>query len=125
VLGQGAGRVNLAGASSVNATFSPASLSFGIVKRTKGLTLPGELDLTNVSNFPITFTFAVQQLETNPKLDVSLSAASAPLASGQTTAITLNLFTKKKPAKGDYTGYIIVSDSLGQTLHVPYWVRYN
>lgn len=125
VLGQGAGRVNLAGASSVNATFSPASLSFGIVKRTKGLTLPGALALTNVSNFPITFTFAVQQLETNPKLDVSLSAASAPLASGQTTAITLNLFTKKKPAKGDYTGYVIVSDSLGQTLHVPYWVRYN
>jgi subtilisin family serine protease len=125
VLAQGAGRVDVARAAAVNATFSPASLSFGINKRQKKLTLTADLALTNVTSGPDTFTFAVQQIETKAKLDVSLSSASVPLAAGQTTTITLNLFTKKKPAKGDYTGYIVVSDSLGQTLHVPYWVRYN
>jgi minor extracellular serine protease Vpr len=127
VLGQGAGRVDLAAASSVNGTFSPPSLGFGIKKRKNNLTLTAELAFTNVTAAENTFNFSVQQLDAVSPLVVSLSAASITRAAGQTGAVTLSIFLKKKKKaeKRDYTGYVNVSDSLGQTLHVPYWVRYK
>jgi len=127
VLGQGAGRVDLAGASSVNATFSPASLGFGIKKRKNNLTLTAELAFTNVTAAQNTFNFSVQQLDAVSPLVVSLSTASVTRAAGQTGTVTLSIFLKKKKKaeRRDYTGYVNVSDSLGQTLHVPYWVRYK
>jgi len=127
VLAQGAGRVDLAGASSVNATFSPASLGFGIQKRKNNLTLTADLAVTNVTAAENTFNFSVQQLDSVSPLVVSLSTASITRAAGQSGAVTLSIFLKKKKKaeKRDYTGYVNVSDSLGQTLHVPYWVRYK
>ena len=127
VLGQGAGRVDLAAASSINTTFSPASLGFGITKRKNNLTLTADLAFTNVTAAENTFNFSVQQLDAVSPLVVSLSTASITRAAGQTGTVTLSIFLKKKKKaeKRDYTGYVNVSDSLGQTLHVPYWVRYK
>ena len=127
VLGQGAGRVDLAGASSVNATFSPPSLGFGIKKRKNNLTLTADLAFTNVTAGENTFNLSVQQLDADSPLVVSVSTASITRAAGQTGTVTLSIFLKKKKKaeKRDYTGYVNVSDSLGQTLHVPYWVRYK
>lgn len=127
VLGQGAGRVDLAGASSVNTTFSPPSLSFGIQKRKNNLTLTADLAFTNVTAGQNTFNFSVQQLDADSPLVVSVSSASITRAAGQTGTVTLSIFLKKKKKaeKRDYTGYVNISDSLGQTLHAPYWVRYK
>ena len=127
VLAQGAGRLDLSRAAAVNATFSPASLSFGIVKRKNKLTLNGDLAFTNVSNSQSTFNLSTQQLDSNSPLVVSVSSDSATLVAGQTRTITVSIFLKKKnkAEKRDYTGYVNVSDGLGQTLHVPYWVRYK
>ena len=82
---------------------------------------------TNVTAAQNTFTFSVQQLDAVSPLVVSLSTPSITRAAGQTGTVTLSIFLKKKKKaeKRDYTGYVNVSDSLGQTLHVPYWVRYK
>ncbi len=128
VLAQGAGRVDLARAAAVTATFSPASLSLGIQKRKNKLTLTAGLSFTNVTTSQNTFNVSVEQLETSVSpLVVSASSNAVTLAAGQTGSVTFSIFLKKKKKaeKRDYTGYVNVSDSLGQTLHVPYWVRYK
>ena len=127
VLAQGAGRVDVARAAAVNATFSPGSLSFGIIKRKNKQTLAADLAFTNVSSGQDTFNLSVQQLDSNSPVVVSVSSDSATLAAGQSRTITISIFLKKKKnaERRDYTGYVNVSDSLGQTLHVPYWVRYK
>jgi minor extracellular serine protease Vpr len=128
VLGQGAGRVDLARAAAVPATFFPASLSLGIKKRKSQLTLATGLSFTNVTSGENTFNLSVQQLETSVSpLVVSVSSNAVTLGSGQTGSVTFSIFLKKKKKaqKRDYTGYVNVTDSLGQTLHVPYWVRYK
>ncbi|HWN98269.1 MAG TPA: S8 family serine peptidase [Blastocatellia bacterium] len=127
VLAQGAGRVDLAAASSVDATFSPASLSFGIKKRMNQLTLTADLAFTNVTADQNTFNFNVEQLDQASPLVVSVSSNSVTRAAGQTGHVTVSIFLKKKKKaeKRDYTGYVNLTDSLGQTLHVPYWVRFK
>lgn len=128
VLAQGAGRVDLARAAAVTATFSPASLSFGIKKRMKNQTLTAGLSFTNVTSGQNTFNLSVQQLEDSVSpLVVSVSQNAVALGAGQTGSVTFSIFLKKKKQaeKRDYTGYVNVTDSLGQSLHVPYWVRYK
>ncbi|MFY9610106.1 MAG: S8 family serine peptidase [Blastocatellia bacterium] len=128
VLAQGAGRVDLARAAAVTATFSPSSLSLGIKKRMKNQTLTAGLSLTNVTSEQKTFNLSVQQLENSVSpLVVAVSSNSVTLEAGQTRSVTFSIFLKKKKKaeKRDYTGYVNITDPLGQTLHVPYWVRYK
>lgn len=128
VLAQGAGRVDLARAAAVATTFSPSSLSLGLRKKMNQQTLTASLSFTNLTNGPNTYSLSVQQLETSVSpLVVSVSSNSVTLGAGQTDSVTFSIFLrkKKKAEKRDYTGYVNVTDSLGQTLHVPYWVRYK
>jgi len=125
VLATGAGRVDLSRAALVNATFQPASLGFGINKlKKKAVSLNQEMSITNTGDSTTTLTFSVQQLNPDDGVTVALNSTSATLAPGQTATLNLTIDAKKKAPKRDYTGYVNATDSTGQTLHVPYWVRF-
>ncbi|HSO73785.1 MAG TPA: Fn3-like domain-containing protein, partial [Blastocatellia bacterium] len=121
-------RLDLARAAAATATFSPASLSLGIRQKMNQQTLTTSLSFTNVTSGQNTFNLSVQQLEgTESPLVVSVSENVVTLEAGKTGSVTFSIFLKKKKKaeNRDYTGYVNVTDSLGQTLHVPYWVRYK
>lgn len=126
VLAMGAGRVDLARAASVTATFSPASISLGINKlKKKDVSLSQDLVVNNAGNSQNTYTFSVQPLDTGDGVVASLaSPATVSLAPGQSGTVKLNIAAAKSAAKRDYTGLVIVTDSSGQTFHLPYWVRF-
>jgi hypothetical protein len=126
VLDQGAGRVNLDRASVVSATFLPAALSFGKNKLKKQVTVSQSLAVTALAG-PTTFTFSIQQLDPDPKgkLTVSLSSTSLTLAAGQTGTVTITIDATKKAEKRDYTGFVLVNGSDGQSFRVPYWGQFK
>ena len=123
VLDTGGGRVDLARAGSISATFSPASLSFGIRKLKKSdVTASIDLKFTSQVDGVNTFTIGVQQL--NPGDGVTVTTSSGlSLARGQTGTATITIHAIVSSQKRDYTGYVMFAGG-GQTLHVPYWVRF-
>ena len=124
VLDTGGGRVDLARASSVSATFSPASLSFGIRKLKKNdVDVSLDLNITSLVDGQNAFTVSVQQLDPGDGVNVAPSVSAVSLARGQTSTITVRNTAIVGSQRRDYTGYVLVSGG-GQTLHVPYWVRY-
>ncbi len=124
VLDTGGGRVNLARASSVSATFSPASLSFGIRKLKKNdVDVSIDLNITSMVDGQNSFTIAVQQIDPGDGVNVAPSVSAISLARGQKTTVTIRNTAIVGSQRRDYTGYVLVSGG-GQTLHVPYWVRY-
>lgn len=126
VLATGAGRVDLGQAATVSATFEPASLSFGILALKKQPVATNlSFTITNASGNPGTFTFSVQQLDPGDGFSATLtSPASVTLNAGQSATATLAINAAKAAAKRDYTGFVNVVDPQGQTLHVPFWVRF-
>jgi minor extracellular serine protease Vpr len=126
VLAMGAGRVDLARAASVTATFSPASISLGINKlKKKDVSLSQDLVVNNTGDAQNTYTFSVQPLDPGDGVIASLtSPATVTLAPGQSATIKLNIAAAKSAAKRDYTGLVVVTDSSGQAFHLPYWVRF-
>jgi minor extracellular serine protease Vpr len=124
VLETGGGRVDLARASSVSATFSPASLSFGIRKLKKNdVDVSLDLNITSLVDGQNAFTVSVQQRDPGDGVDVAPSVSAVSLARGQTSTVTIRNTAIVGSQRRDYTGYVLVSGG-GQTLHVPYWVRY-
>jgi minor extracellular serine protease Vpr len=126
VLAMGSGRVDLARAASVTATFSPASISLGINKlKKKDVSLGEDFTIKNVGDAQNTFTFSVQPLDAGEGVSASMAApAPVTLAPGQSQTVRLNVAAVKSAEKRDYTGLVVVTDSSGQTFHVPYWVRF-
>jgi minor extracellular serine protease Vpr len=123
VLDTGGGRVDLAGASSITATLSPASLSFGIRKLKKNdVSVSIDLKVTSVINGQNTFTVGVQQLDPGAGITVTSSTPSLSLTQGQTGTATITLAAVVGSLRRDYTGYVMITGG-GQTLHAPYWVR--
>jgi subtilisin family serine protease len=127
VLATGAGRIDLSRASEVSATFAPASLSFGVNKlKKKNVSLSLDFNITNESGIPDTFLFSVEQLDPGDGVVASIaSASSVSLAAGQTAVAQLSITAKKSSEKRHYTGYVVVTNSSGKTLRVPYWVRFK
>jgi subtilisin family serine protease len=127
VLATGAGRVDLSRAGEVSATFAPASLSFGVQKlKKKDVSLSLDFTVTNVSGVQDTFTFSVEQLDPGEGVVARVATASSlSLSAGQTATAQLAVTAKKKSEKRHYTGYVIVTNSSGQTLRLPYWVRFK
>jgi minor extracellular serine protease Vpr len=124
VLDAGGGRVDLARASSVSATFSPASLSFGIRKLKKNdVDVSLDLSITSLVDGQNVFTIEVQQIDPGDGVNVVSSVSSVSLARGETNAVSIRNTAIVGSQRRDYTGYVVVSGG-GQTLHVPYWVRY-
>jgi minor extracellular serine protease Vpr len=124
VLTEGGGRVDLDRASSISALFAPSSLSFGTVKNKKKVTVSSDLTITAQHDGTTDYTLSVQELDPDPaNVSLSLSQSSISLGKGESATITLTIKAAKKSQKRDYTGYIIVAGSDGQTLRVPYWIR--
>jgi minor extracellular serine protease Vpr len=130
VLSQGAGRVDLARAISVTATFSSdggaGSISFGVKKlKKKALSLSEDFVIKNVGDGQNTFNFSVQPLDPGDGVVASITTpASVQLAPGETQTVRLAIAAAKSSEKRHYTGLVVVTDSTGQTFHVPYWVRF-
>lgn len=125
VLDDGGGREDLALASSVNATFSPASLTYGFLSvLSQPVTVSKDLQITNQSGGPNTYTITFQNL--NPGTGISLSSSASPVspAAGQSTTVTINLTAAASAPVGDRTGYVVITDQNSQVLRVPYWVRF-
>lgn len=126
LLATGAGRVDLGQAAGVAATFAPASVSFGITKLKKKVSVSREVRITNKQSVTDVFTFSIAQLDPGEGVDVAItSATSFSLAPGQTATATISINAKKAAEKRHYTGYIVVNNSAGQTQRVPYWVRFK
>lgn len=124
VLDTGGGRVDLARASSITATLSPASLSFGIRKlKGKDVSVSIDLKVTSVIDGQTTFTVGVQQLDPGDGITVTTTTPSLSLTRGQTGTATITMAAVAGSQRRDYTGYVMITGG-GQTLHVPYWVRY-
>jgi hypothetical protein len=125
VLSTGGGRVDLERAAGVAATFSPASLSFGINKlKKKDVTLNLELKVRNVTGDSASFSIVVDQLDPGEGVTVAPSTDSLAISAGETASVTLTITALRLVAKRrDYTGFIRVTSG-GQTQNVPYWVRF-
>jgi subtilisin family serine protease len=124
LLGTGGGRIDLARASSVTATLLPASLSFGIRKlKGKDVSVSIDLKVTSVIDGQNAFTVGVQQLDPGDGITVTTSTPSLSLTRGQTGAATITIAAVAGSQRRDYTGYVMITGG-GQTLHVPYWVRF-
>lgn len=124
VLDTGGGRIDLAGASSVTATLSPPSFSFGIRKlKGKNVNVSIDLKVTSVIDGQNSFTVAVQQLDPGDGITVSTSTPSLSLTRGQAGTATITMAAVAGSQRRDYTGYVLITGG-GQTLHVPYWVRF-
>jgi minor extracellular serine protease Vpr len=129
-LAMGAGRVDLARAAAVTATFSSengtASISFGINKlKKKAVSLKQNLVIKNAGDGQNSYTFSIQQFDPGDGVVVSLlTPVTVSLASGQSETVQLGIAAAKSAKKRDYSGLVIVTDSLGQAFHVPYWVRF-
>lgn len=124
VLDTGGGRIDLAGAGAATATFSPASLSFGIRKlKAKDVSVSIDLKITSLIDGQNSFTVNAQQLDPGTGITVTSSTGSLSLTRGQTSTATITMAAVAGSQRRDYTGYVLVAGG-GQTLHVPYWVRF-
>ncbi len=124
VLDVGGGRIDLARASAVSATFSPASLSFGIRKLKKNdVDTSLDISITSLVDGQNSFTITVQQLDPGDGVNIEPSVSTVSLANGQTSTVTIRNTAIVGSQRRDYTGYVLVTGG-GQTLHIPYWVRY-
>jgi minor extracellular serine protease Vpr len=124
VLDAGGGREDLALASSVSATFSPASLSYGNVSvGVQPVQVSKDLQITNQSGGADTYAISFQNL--NPGSGISLSASTTPVspAAGQSATVTITITAAGGASNGDRTGYVVITDQSNQILRVPYWVR--
>ena len=65
----------------------------------------------------------MQQLNPGDGITVTPSTGSLSLARSQTGTATITITAIAGSQRRDYTGYIVVTGG-GQTLHVPYWIRY-
>lgn len=126
VLDDGAGREDLSLASSVNATFSPASLSYGFVTvGSQSVQVTKDLQIKNESGGANSYSISFQNL--NPGTGISLTTSASPVspAAGQSTTVTITLTAAAGAAAGDRTGYVLITDQNSQVLRVPYWVRFQ
>lgn len=124
VLDAGGGRVDLAQASSITATLSPSSLSFGIRKlKGKDVNVSIDLAVTSLIDGQNSFTVGVQQLDPGDGITVTSTKPSLSLTRGQVGTATITMGAVAGSQRRDYTGYVMITGG-GQTLHVPYWVRF-
>lgn len=109
----GGGVINVANALNTPAMASPASLSFGLVKKQDKKTI--QVSLKNSSN-----TKEVYHLSANK--DVKVSAKSLKLKKGASGKFTVTVKGKGEADK-DYQGYINITDNKGRKIHIPYHFR--
>ncbi len=126
LLAAGAGRLDLQRAGGVGAIFEPATLSFGINKlKKKTVTRTIDLKITSILDGTNSFNISVERIQPDERVTVAPSVNSVTLARGESATVTVTMTAIKKGTRRDHIGYLLVNDALGQTLRVPYWVRYR
>jgi minor extracellular serine protease Vpr len=126
----GSGRIDLSRAGAVTATFSPPSLSFGFQKLKRGRfllpPLTADLRITNVTSDPAVYSLSIQQPTEQALIKVDLSAGSLSLGAGESATVRVVIDVLSAAANDlDFTGVVLVQGPSGDTLHVPYWVRFG
>jgi subtilisin family serine protease len=127
-LAGGAGRVNLDRAGSVTATFSPASLSFGFKKLKPRSAITPAVASFKITN--VTATTGVYSISGSPddaSLSIAVSDNSITLAPNEsaTVTVTIIVLARKAANNQDHTGSVSIQDPGGQSMHIPYWVRFG
>jgi subtilisin family serine protease len=127
-LAAGAGRVDLDRAGSVTATFLPASLSFGFKRlKPKSAITPAVADfkITNVTS--ATAFYSISGSPDDTSLSIAVSDNSITLAPGQSAMVTVTIVVlgRKAANNQDHTGSLVIQGPAGQTMHIPYWVRFG
>jgi minor extracellular serine protease Vpr len=110
VLTRGGGRIDVAAADAANATFAPASVSFGFHQGKTAISVSRTVTHTASSGATIT----VVQANPTSGLTITITRNSG--------SFTATLSATRTVATGDYTGDIVVTNN-GQTHRLPYWVR--
>jgi len=131
----GAGRIDLSRALAVNATFSPASLSFGIKKLKKKhgrfvIVPPFEIEfqITNLTERPVIYSISLDQHDVLSLFTtIEFSPRSISLGPGEHSTVTMTVTIYNYPAvnNNDFTGQVLVEAPDNQTLHIPYWIRFG
>ncbi|MCC6367046.1 MAG: S8 family serine peptidase [Bryobacterales bacterium] len=117
VMEQGAGRMNLDAALKTTLAAVPRSLSFGPGAASVNKTM--SVSLVNLGPSADTLQLSIQSID--GLVTPSLSAASVPLASGQSASVSLTLAAGSL-ASGEYQGYVRVrSTATNSEMHIPYW----
>jgi minor extracellular serine protease Vpr len=111
VLARGGGRIDLAAADTANATFAPASISFGLHKG-GGTSISVSRTVTHTAGAAA--TIVVRQANPTAGLNITITRSGS--------SFTATLTATKAVASGDYTGDIEVTTG-GQTHRLPYWIR--
>jgi minor extracellular serine protease Vpr len=110
VLTRGGGRIDVAAADGANATFAPASVSFGFYQGSSAISA----SRTITHSAGASATIAVAQANSASGLNISITRNNG--------SFTATLTATTNVASGDYTGDIVVTNG-GQTHKLPYWVR--
>jgi minor extracellular serine protease Vpr len=110
VLTRGGGRIDVAAADSANATFAPASVSFGFHQGKTAISVSRTVTYAAASSV----TVAVAPANTADGLSVTVTRNNG--------SFTATLTATRTVATGDYSGDIVVTTG-GQTHRLPYWVR--
>jgi minor extracellular serine protease Vpr len=111
VLTRGGGRIDVAAADGANATFAPASVSFGF-HQGGGSAISVSRTVTHTAGSSATIVVAPANPTAGLNISITRSGGS----------FTATLTATKDVASGDYTGDIVVTTG-GQTHRLPYWVR--
>ena len=122
----GAGRVDLAPASTLGATLAPSSLSYGIssLKKLKqGVTLVQSLNITSVLPGTTAFNVKLDQMPADG-ITMNQSLKSISLQEGETGQVQIAISAAKGAQPGDLTGFIVIAYGANQTLSVPFWVQF-
>ncbi|HEV8536295.1 MAG TPA: S8 family serine peptidase [Candidatus Limnocylindria bacterium] len=110
VLTRGGGRIDVLAATQANATFAPASVSFGFHQGSAEISE----NRTVTHTAGASATIAVAQANPTAGLNITITTSGG--------SFTATLTASKSVASGDYTGDIVVTTG-GQTHRLPYWIR--
>jgi subtilisin family serine protease len=127
-LAGGAGRVNLDRGGSVTATFAPSSLSFGFKKlKPKSAITPAVATFKIMNVTDGTAVYSISGAPGDSSLNLGLSPASITLGPGEsaTISVTVVVLARKAANNQDHTGSVLIQNAGGQSMHVPYWVRFG
>jgi uncharacterized protein (TIGR03437 family) len=113
----GAGKLSAGDAVSVAATLEPATIEFGPLTSTT-VSISRTVTITNISNSAATFSFAVQQRDSDTHSSVTVQPASITLQPNTANSVTVRL-SGSRSNPGNYEGFLVVTGA-GPTLRVPY-----
>jgi uncharacterized protein (TIGR03437 family) len=122
VTADGAGNANAASAVVTQLVANPASISFGVIT-TAVLPLTQQIQLTNISNAPLTLSVALNRRTAENNAQTTLNGGMAnpislTVAAGQTTSFNLKL-AGTVPSPGIYEGFVTVSGA-ANPVKIPY-----